>query len=53
MNISDEDSIDLVLAYCDNAIQYGEDAEPKEYADPEDPVDPDALYEGGGEHAED
>ncbi|KAJ3034096.1 ATP binding protein [Rhizophlyctis rosea] len=30
LNIKDEDSISLVLAHIDNAIQYGEDVEPKE-----------------------
>jgi len=30
MNINDEDSIELVLAHVDNAIQFGEDEEPKE-----------------------
>ncbi|KAJ3327722.1 hypothetical protein HDU76_011246 [Blyttiomyces sp. JEL0837] len=30
LNIHDEDSVTLVLAHVDNAIQYGEDVEPKE-----------------------
>ena len=30
MDVSDEDSIALVLQYVDHAIQYGEDAEPKD-----------------------
>jgi hypothetical protein len=30
LNIHDEDSVSLVLAQIDNAIQYGEDVEPKE-----------------------
>lgn len=30
LNIREEDSIEYVLAHVDNAIQYGEDQEPKE-----------------------
>jgi hypothetical protein len=30
LNINDEDSIQYVLSVVDNAIQYGEDLEPKE-----------------------
>lgn len=30
LNINDEDSITAVLSHIDNAIQYGEDQEPKE-----------------------
>ncbi|KAJ3152387.1 ATP binding protein [Irineochytrium annulatum] len=33
LNIKDEDSVNLVLAHIDNAIQYGEDVEPKEPKD--------------------
>ncbi|KAI8818115.1 GPN-loop GTPase [Fimicolochytrium jonesii] len=33
MNIQDEDSIELVLSCVDNAVQYGEDLEPKEPVD--------------------
>jgi hypothetical protein len=29
LDITDEDSIQFVLSHIDNAIQYGEDAEPK------------------------
>ncbi|KAJ3029785.1 UNVERIFIED_CONTAM: ATP binding protein [Siphonaria sp. JEL0065] len=35
LNIHDEDSVTLVLAHIDNAIQYGEDVEPKEPKDME------------------
>ncbi|KAI9096421.1 GPN-loop GTPase [Phlyctochytrium arcticum] len=30
LNIKDEESIELVLSHVDNAVQYGEDLEPKE-----------------------
>ena len=30
MNINDEESVELVLSHVDNAIQFGEDEEPKE-----------------------
>lgn len=30
LNIQDEESIELVLAHVDHAMQYGEDAEPRE-----------------------
>jgi hypothetical protein len=30
LNIQDEDSISYVLSHVDNALQYGEDLEPKE-----------------------
>lgn len=30
LDVKDEDSITMVLAQIDNAIQYGEDMEPKE-----------------------
>jgi GPN-loop GTPase len=30
LNIEDEDSIEYVLSHADNAVQYGEDLEPKE-----------------------
>ena len=43
---SNEDTIEEVLAHCDHAIQYGEDAEPIEPRDMDD--DPDADYGGGG-----
>ncbi|KAJ3091241.1 ATP binding protein [Quaeritorhiza haematococci] len=33
LNIKDEDSVSLVLSHIDNAIQYGEDVEPKEPRD--------------------
>ncbi|TPX66319.1 hypothetical protein CcCBS67573_g07875 [Chytriomyces confervae] len=33
LNIQDEDSVGLVLSHIDNAIQYGEDVEPKEPKD--------------------
>ena len=33
MNILEEDSVELVLAHIDNAMQFGEEAEPKEPAD--------------------
>jgi hypothetical protein len=33
MNINDDDSIQYVLSLVDNAIQYGEDLEPKEVVD--------------------
>lgn len=36
LDITDEDSISTVLSYIDNAIQYGEDLEPREPRDPED-----------------
>ncbi|RKO91944.1 GPN-loop GTPase, partial [Blyttiomyces helicus] len=35
LNIYDEDSVNLVLSQIDNAIQYGEDLEPKEPKDVE------------------
>ncbi|KAJ3415647.1 ATP binding protein [Chytridiales sp. JEL 0842] len=35
LNIHDEDSVELVLSQIDNAIQYGEDVEPKEPKDME------------------
>eukprot|EP01102_Stenamoeba_stenopodia_P004551 TRINITY_DN14852_c0_g1_i1.p1 TRINITY_DN14852_c0_g1~~TRINITY_DN14852_c0_g1_i1.p1 ORF type:complete len:270 (+),score=53.66 TRINITY_DN14852_c0_g1_i1:80-889(+) len=38
LDVTDEDSISLVLAHIDNSIQYGEDLEPKE---PNDKVDVD------------
>jgi GPN-loop GTPase len=33
LNIKDEDSIAYVLSQIDNAVQYGEDLEPKEIVD--------------------
>ncbi len=36
LNIQDEDSIELLMAHIDNAIQYGEDLEPKPPRDLED-----------------
>ena len=36
LNITDDDSVELVLAHIDNAMQFGEDAEPKELTDPSD-----------------
>lgn len=36
LDVSSEDSIELVLAHVDNAMQYGEDLEPKELADMDD-----------------
>ena len=30
LDITDEDSVGLILSHVDNAIQYGEDTEPKE-----------------------
>lgn len=36
LNIKDEDSLELVLSHVDNAIQFGEDEEPKEPKDEED-----------------
>ncbi len=33
MNISDDESVAHVLLLIDNAIQYGEDLEPKEIVD--------------------
>lgn len=36
---TDEDSISDVLLQADTAIQYGEDLEPREYRDPEEPDD--------------
>jgi hypothetical protein len=29
LNIKEEDSVEILLAHIDNAIQYGEDLEPK------------------------
>lgn len=29
LNITEEDSIEVLMAHIDNAIQYGEDLEPK------------------------
>uniref|UniRef100_A0A7S1C3J6 GPN-loop GTPase 3 n=1 Tax=Bicosoecida sp. CB-2014 TaxID=1486930 RepID=A0A7S1C3J6_9STRA len=40
MSNGDEDSVELVLAHIDNAIQYGEDMEPREAAEREDVDDP-------------
>ncbi|KAI9193439.1 GPN-loop GTPase [Polychytrium aggregatum] len=39
LNIKEEESISLVLQHIDNAIQYGEDIEPKEPKDDADPED--------------
>ena len=36
LNIYQEDSVSLVLAQIDNAVQYGEDLEPKEPRDEDD-----------------
>lgn len=33
LNVNDEDSISVLLQQIDNAIQYGEDEEPKEPRD--------------------
>ena len=33
MNILEEESVELVLAHIDNAMQFGEEAEPKEPTD--------------------
>lgn len=41
LDITDEDSLDLVLYHTDHAIQYGEDLEPQ------DPADFDGDIEGG------
>ena len=30
LNVKDEESIEYVLSHIDNAVQYGEDIEPKE-----------------------
>lgn len=35
LNISDEDSIALVLQHADHCLQYGEDEEPKDPGDVE------------------
>jgi len=35
LDITDEESIDGVLSFTDNAVQYGEDMEPKEPVDNE------------------
>eukprot|EP01135_Chromosphaera_perkinsii_P007812 Nk52_evm4s1020 gene=Nk52_evmTU4s1020 len=35
MDIADEQSVGYVLSQADNAIQYGEDLEPKEWEEPE------------------
>ncbi len=45
LNITDDDSVELVLAHIDNAMQFGEDAEPKELAEPgdRDDVDTDTV----------
>lgn len=41
MDINDDDTVNVILVYVDNAIQYGEDLEPKEnLQDEEDPEDP-------------
>ena len=39
LNIHDEDSVATVLSHVDNAIQYGEDMEPKEPKDMMDGMD--------------
>ncbi|CAE7566776.1 gpn3 [Symbiodinium microadriaticum] len=44
LDIKDEDSLIAVLAHTDHAVQYGEDAEPKEPVDADMPDD----YDGGG-----
>ena len=44
LNISDEDSINDILIYIDNAIQYGEDALPNEIPDDDDGENPDNEY---------
>ena len=41
MDVSDEDSLELVLAHMDNALQYGEGLEPKA------PAEDDEGGEGG------
>lgn len=38
-DISDQDSIELVLSHIDNSIQFGEDLEPKEPREPRDEAD--------------
>lgn len=35
LDIRDEDSIAYLLSHVDNAVQYGEDQEPKEFDDRE------------------
>jgi len=53
LDITDEESIALVLAHADQNIQYGEDLEPKE---PRDEEEADMLQEESGEsnsHADD
>ncbi|KAI8851465.1 GPN-loop GTPase [Chytridium lagenaria] len=42
LNIKDEDSVNLVLHHIDNAVQYGEDLEPRE---PKDMVDEEEMDE--------
>jgi len=42
LNISDEDSISVLLQQVDNAMQYGEDEEPKEPNDEENDMQFDA-----------
>lgn len=39
LNLKDDDSVALTLAHIDNAIQYGEDAEPKDLLDDDEPPD--------------
>eukprot|EP01116_Phalansterium_solitarium_P011088 TRINITY_DN26696_c0_g1_i1.p1 TRINITY_DN26696_c0_g1~~TRINITY_DN26696_c0_g1_i1.p1 ORF type:complete len:303 (-),score=108.05 TRINITY_DN26696_c0_g1_i1:274-1182(-) len=48
LDITDEDSIGDLLIQIDNAIQYGEDLEPKEIRDEEDPDVDDGDNEGVG-----
>ncbi|KAI8620085.1 GPN-loop GTPase [Chytriomyces sp. MP71] len=44
LNIHDEDSVALILSHIDNAIQYGEDVEPKEPKDMEGVEDDDDNF---------
>ncbi|ORY53643.1 hypothetical protein BCR33DRAFT_711025 [Rhizoclosmatium globosum] len=45
LNIHDEDSVTTVLSHIDNAIQYGEDVEPKEPKDMEDGEEDDDVID--------
>ena len=36
MSIKDEESVTLVMAHMDHSVQYGDDVEPKQPAEPRD-----------------
>ena len=40
LNVLDEDSVELVLAHIDHALQFGEEAEPKDPEEDREPPEP-------------